>query len=68
MLSDADRDLIEQATISMATGIMMERDRSTLHGATARLHDMAQRVRISAFDMATVIINTHPLPPSQARP
>lgn len=53
----------EEATITVATGIFLDRDhRLTLGTATARLHELAENRRLSAFEMATVIID-NPLAP-----
>lgn len=60
MLNNADREIVEKTTIMVATGILMARNDSTQSAATARLHDLAQTTRIPVFDMASIIITTHP--------
>lgn len=62
MLDSHDREIIERATIAMATEILMEHSHRTLVASTARLHDLAQILSIPVFDMASAIIDSHPLP------
>lgn len=60
VLDDHDREIIELATISMATGILMECNRSTLHAATSRLRELAHILSITVHEMASAIISTQP--------
>lgn len=60
VLDDQDREIIELATISMATGILMECNRSTLDVATARLRELAHILSITVLEMASAIISIQP--------